>query len=123
MFDLFRSPQFSPQIDGMKIVDVPGRLTEMTCPCGGFLRETRSVAVLGSGPRPHRTKRIRKKWRKQWARQNASMIAVAGMMAIMQPPRYRCEGCGRVEGMYRAVGRNLIQVEQLPPGAWNTTPG
>ena len=96
---------------------VPGRLGEMTCTCGGRLREFHTIIVPEYDPPHHRKKRIRKKWRKRWERENPILRGVCAMAGLMQRPWYRCEKCGKRDGFYSAVGRNFIKIEPLPDGA------
>lgn len=97
--------------------EMAGRVTELVCQsCGELLQEVRHV-YLPKPPRRHRKKRINKKWRKRWARENRAKILASSMMSVMRKPIYRCTGCGRSESFYGAVGRNLIQVQPLPEGA------
>jgi hypothetical protein len=90
---------------------------EMKCSCGGFLCEVRTIVLPESEPPHHRKKRIRKKWRKRWERTEAVVRGVSARVGLMVHPSYRCEKCGRREGFYSAMGRNLIQIEPLPSGA------
>jgi len=94
------------------------RPTELQCSCGerAPMEEVRHLYVPKSPPR-HRKKRINKKWRKRWEKENAAKFLAASMLGLMRRPVYRCTKCGRNEGFYSAVGRNLIQVEPLPEGA------
>lgn len=94
-----------------------GRVTDLTCSCGGLLREVRHVVVPRNRPRHHRQRRIRKKWQKRWERENRARLAISGMMSALRHPSYRCEACGRVSGFYAAMGRNLISVQPMPGGA------
>jgi len=101
---------------------VLGKATRMKCCCGGLLHENpadqaRLAAVVSAvcGPPPrHRKRRIQKKWMKAWAAK-ARVVILAG--GPMQRPTFVCAKCSRREGFYGAVGRNLIQIESLPPGA------
>jgi hypothetical protein len=95
------------------VVDVPGRVTKLSCRCGGSLREFRRLFVP-PGPRPHRTKRIRKKWYKKW-KQGPALLSSA--VSALQKPHYHCEKCGSTEGFYQAIGRNMFPVEPMPPAA------
>ena len=90
---------------------------EMKCACGGFLCEVRTIVLPESEPPHHRKKRIRKKWRKRWERDEAVVRGVSAMAGLMQRPFYRCEKCGKSESFYSAVGRNLIEIQPLPSGA------
>lgn len=105
------------QMKDLETLEVPGTLTEMTCTCGGKLRDVRTIVVPTYRPRHHRKKRIRKKWRKKWERENAARVHVGVMMGLMQRPTFRCEKCGKRDGFYSAAARNLIKVEPLPEGA------
>jgi hypothetical protein len=93
----------------------------MTCACGGVLQEVKTVVVPKYRPRHHRKKRIRKKWKARWERENISRTQISVLVGLMQPPTYRCEKCGKRDGFYSAVGRNLIKVEPLPEGAFPST--
>jgi len=101
----------------LRTVAAAGRLTEMTCRCGGRLREVRRLVVPVEEPRPHRQKRIRKKWRKRWEREHGSMVSLSAALSAARGPSYLCDVCGRTEGFYAAVGRNLISVQPMPPAA------
>ena len=105
------------QMGDLETVEVPGRVTEMTCTCGGELRDVRRVVVPVYRPRHHRKRRIRKKWRLRWERENAHRVHAGVMIGLMQMPSYRCEKCGKRDGFYSAAARNIFTVEPLPPGA------
>ena len=104
------------EIGDMQVHELWQRETEMQCSCGGKLVQVRRV-LLPKPPRTHRKKRINKKWRKRWQEENRSRILASTMIGLMQRPSYRCSKCGRNEGFYSAMGRNLIQVQPLPDGA------
>ena len=105
------------QMKDLETLEVPGRLTEMTCTCGGKLRDIRTLVVPTYRPRHHRKKRIRKKWKARWEKENRARVHVGVMMGLMQRPSYRCETCGKRDGFYSAAGRNMILVERLPEAA------
>lgn len=98
-----------------------GRATGLKCTCGGVLhddagvgRRARELAELGV-PRPrHRKKRILKKRMKAWA---GTIGVVQAVSRMMLRPGYICGACGQRSGFYAAIGRNLIQVQPMPPGA------
>jgi len=105
-----------PQTSQLGFRELPGRETEMTCPCGGVLQEVRFIHEP-AGPPWHRKKRIRKKWRKCWEKEVYPRVMASAILMTVRPPSYRCTSCGRSEGLYSAVGRNLIKVEPLPEDA------
>jgi hypothetical protein len=104
-------------VSDYQVHELQQRETEMQCSCGGKLVEVRRV-LLPKPPRAHRKKRINKKWRKRWEQENRHRILASTMIGLTQRPSYRCSKCGRNEGFYSAVGRNLIQVEPLPEGTF-----
>jgi len=115
----------SMNFSDMDVHQVPGRLTEMTCTCGGPLREARTVIVPKFRPPHHRKKRIRKKWRQCWEKRHRQLVGVGTMIGLMQRPTYLCEKCGRRDGFYSAAARNIFTVEPLPEGArpiWDREP-
>jgi len=113
------------QMKDLETLEIPGRVTEMTCACGGNLRDVRTLVVPTYRPRHQRKKRIRKKWKARWEKENRVRIQASVMMGLMQRPSFRCEKCGRKEGFYSAAGRNMILVEPLPEHArpiWDREP-
>lgn len=88
------------------------RETGLKCECGGGLLSFRRTVL----PKPptHRQKRIAKKWRKRWERENRHRILACKLAGLMQPPCFRCTKCGRDAGYYSTLGSNLVQVEPLP---------
>jgi len=109
----------------MDVHQVPGRLTGLKCTCGGLLREARTVIVPKSHPPHHRKRRIRKKWLRRWKEEHRVHVGVGVMMGLMQRPTYQCESCGRRDGFYSAMGRNLFTIERLPERArpiWDRKP-
>jgi len=101
---------------GFQVHETPKRETELKCSCGALLVEFRRV-LLPRGPQTHRKKRITKKWRKRWEKENRHLILASSMMGLLQRPAYRCAQCGKEEGFYSVMGRNLFTVEPMPPGA------
>ena len=113
------------QMKDLKTVEVPGRITEMSCTCGGKLRDITTLVVPTYRPRYQRKKRIRKKWKARWEKENRARVHVGVMVGLMQRPSFRCETCGRRDGFYSAMGRNMIMVEPLPERArpiWDREP-
>jgi len=113
------------QMKDLKTVEVPGRITEMSCTCGGKLRDITTLVVPTYRPRYQRKKRIRKKWKARWEKENRVRIQASVMMGFMQRPSYRCETCGRRDGFYSAAARNIFTVEPLPERArpiWDREP-
>ena len=98
-------------------------ITELTCICGGFLMRRpryseKSILasverVVGAIPK-HKKTRIQKKWRKKWAEQAGPIMLGLKLAAITAPPTFVCSKCGKKEGFYGAIGRNMIKVEPLP---------
>lgn len=97
-------------------------MTELTCICGGFLVQrprhsdndimASAERVIGEIPK-HKKTRIQKKWRKRWAEKAGPIILGLKLAAIMGPPTFICSKCGKQEGFYSAIGRNMIRVEPL----------
>jgi hypothetical protein len=96
-----------------QIHETRGRETDLKCRCGGTLQEFRSTLVP-KPPRVHRKKRITKKWRKRWERENKGRLMMSAMVGALRHPFFRCVSCGRTEAFYSAMGRNLITIEPLP---------
>jgi len=113
------------QMKDLETLEVPGHVTEMSCTCGGKLRDIRTLVVPTYRPRYQRKKRIRKKWKARWEKENRARVHVGVMVGLMQRPSFRCETCGRRDGFYSAMGRNMIMVEPLPERArpiWDREP-
>jgi len=101
-------------------------MTDLTCVCGGFLVQrprhsdndimASAERVIGEIPK-HKKTRIQKKWRKRWAEKAGPIILGLKLAAIMGPPTFICSKCGKQEGFYGAIGRNIIKVEPLSEGA------
>jgi hypothetical protein len=95
----------------------------LKCTCGGDMFAAprysedeimKSVQrIVGKIPK-HKNNRIQKKWRKKWAEKAGPVIMGLKLARAMTPPRYVCSLCGKSEGFYTAIGRNLIKIEPLP---------
>lgn len=97
----------------MDTVEILGRVTELRCACGGSLQEMRRT-FRPPPPPTHRKKRIRNKWRNQWAKRNRHLRLVGVFSGILHPPAYKCMQCSKVMGHYDAWGKNMFIVEPLP---------
>jgi len=94
-------------------ITVLGRVTEMTCRCGGKLQESR-VVVNVSLPKPtHRKKRILKKLLKKWEKDSKLTRLMSSFVGLMRKPTYKCTVCDKHEGFYSAMGRNLFPVQSM----------
>jgi len=111
----------------------PGPPSGMKCSCGGNLcfdsfrdRSMKSwniATTIIPKPRSRRKsnrewslkKRIAKKQKKAWLRK-VGLVAGIGVPLIGRN-KLTCEKCGRIDGWYSAVARNIIQIEPLPQGA------
>lgn len=97
-----------------KTKELLGSVTNLTCRCGGSLQEVR-VVVMTVPPKPtHRKKRILKKRLKAWREQAEIRQGLSFGVALMRPPAFRCTVCYSTEGFYKAMGRNLFIVQDLP---------
>ncbi len=105
----------------------------MKCSCGGALESRREPPkgldyvnrILGPPPR-HKKTRTRKKRMKEYTESQRALLLAVNCMAAMMKPHFVCGTCGRREGFYSAIGRNMITVEPMPPGAlpiYNKDPG
>ena len=94
-----------------------GRKTELKCICGGFLHESNvhdKMTAKLIGPKPkHKKKRILKKKMKQWRLKALPYL----MISPLSKPSFVCGSCFKREGFYGAIGKNIIQVQPMPPGA------
>lgn len=97
----------------------------MKCVCGGDLvaestaiRFQRSLDIakniLRSSLRKPKSKkkRIIKKWKKRVDR--LTMQIALASLPILGRPVFTCSACGKIDGFYSAMGRNMIVVEPLP---------
>lgn len=90
----------------------------MICVCGGSMKSDRSVVnrLTANAEKKHipwsRNRRIRKKQEKAH-RHSAQVIAAMAMRPLFSRPPWKCDVCGKTEGHYAALGRNLIQIEPL----------
>lgn len=99
-------------------VEMPGHVTEMRCSVPHLLECTAAAVDVPMPPAPrHRRRRIQKKLVKRWQAMVRVLQAHASILSAIRPPAYRCLACGRMDSFYGAVGRNLIDVQPLPPGA------
>lgn len=87
----------------------------MKCTCGGELQlNRRALPSLEPIPR-HRKSRIQKKRFKQWLdRTNQQRMLLAITLSAMGPCRFQCVQCGRAEGFYSVMGRNMFTVTPMP---------
>lgn len=102
------------------------KMTDLTCSCGGFLVQRQAFSdneimasaerIVGEIPK-HKKTRTQKKWRKRWAEKAGPIIMGLKLVSIMRPPMFVCSICGKKEGFYGAIGRNMIKVEPMPEGA------
>jgi hypothetical protein len=98
--------------------EVLGQVTDMVCTCGGKLQAVKYVATDMLPPQPtHRKKRIRKKLAKRWIKETRHLRMLGVMIGALQPPKFKCVECARVNSYYAAMARNLVTVEPLPEGA------
>jgi hypothetical protein len=129
--------QLANYADSIHINREPSKTTQptsgMKCYCGGTLRfdstqdrflKSWDIAVMAipkprSKRKPNREwslkKRIAKKQKRAWVR-DVGLISGIGMPLIGRNTVV-CDQCGRKEGWYSAVARNIIQIEPLPQGA------
>lgn len=77
--------------------------------------QTRLRAV--GSPRFSKKKRLRKKFKKQWAVKNRSTALLAFILPLSGPGGFRCTACDRVFGFYQIMGRALLNIQPLPVGA------
>lgn len=100
------------------------RESELDCSCGGKLTEVSSIidpvkyALCQCGPKPKvKTRRKRKIALAKYRRRFKQTVLCFYMAApISRRKHYICETCGKIMGMYEAIGRNIIKVELLPMG-------
>ena len=97
-------------------------MPDITCPdCGSIMvphhpaRDEASARLKAVGqPRYSRRSRLRKKFHRLWLEKNQTVIMGSLLvMPIMGPPKFRCTGCGRVDGHYQTLGRSMLTVEPL----------
>ncbi len=79
------------------------------------LRDAAAERLKAAGrPRHSRKSRLRKKFHKQWLERNRAVVMTTlFVMPAMGPPKFRCEGCGRIDGFYQTMGRSMLTVEPL----------
>jgi hypothetical protein len=97
---------------------VLGRVTDLKCrSCSGFLQVVRFLFPPIPKPR-HKNRKKRKALVARWMETNRVQTGVLNLMSLMTPPSYVCEKCGRRQGFYAAMARNLINVEPFPKAEW-----
>ena len=69
-------------------------------------------ALVGKPPR-HRKRRIQKKWLKRYEANRRIKGLPIRIAAPLAGKAYVCTACGTKEGMYAALGRNIVHVEPL----------
>jgi hypothetical protein len=97
-----------------------GPPTALACPhCNGVLHERHLDTQPPTVKHPplSKNRRIRKKQLKRWYAENWPFYAVHAAMLATRSSGFRCISCKRLVGFYHAIGRNLIKVEPMPPGA------
>lgn len=96
---------------------MPDEPKHVKCPCGGDTLPTRmdvtSVMSVCKPPRYHKKRRFREKFKKQWKKDNAAIALGLSLLSCLTPPMFKCDKCGKTEGFYQHLGKNLFSVEPL----------
>lgn len=95
-------------------VVVSEKETELKCQCGGNLSERHTMHIPKGLPPRHRKKRLRKKLQRKWEEKHAGVIFMNAAVSLIQKPSYSCTQCGKVQGFYQTMARNMFTVEPLP---------
>ena len=91
---------------------IKNKKNELRCSCGGILKDRplftpQEACEHVINHHPELNKETQAVW--AWA---------FAMMGVLTPPHFVCDKCGKRRGFYQTIGGQLLQVQELPQGAY-----